>query len=277
VYAQVLPTAHGLHWSNTKHLLGPRHPSAHKGDCGHVLVIGGNHGMLGAARLAAEAALRTGAGLVSLATRPEHAIAIAAIRPEIMAHGIVHAHELKPLLKNATVIALGPGLGQDTWAQGLLGAVLESRLPLVVDADALNLLAQEPQQRDHWVLTPHPGEAGRLLRRPASEIQADRLQAVKALQAALGGVVVLKGVGSMVFDGQDTGICTGGNPGMASGGMGDLLTGLIAALVGQGMNLTQAAQLGVCLHAEAADRAAEQGQRGLLASDLFPVIRGLVG
>lgn len=277
VYERQTPTAHGLSWAHMRNLLQPRRPSAHKGDFGHVLVIGGNCGMLGAARLAAEAALRTGAGLVSLATRPEHAVAIAAARPEIMCHGIEHIHELNPLLQKATVVAIGPGLGQDAWAQALLSTVLESHLPLVVDADALNLLALEPAKRDNWILTPHPGEAARLLNKSGAEVQADRLLAAKELQEALGGVVVLKGAGSVVTDGEEAGICIGGNPGMASGGMGDVLTGVIASLVAQGMDLLQAAQLGVCLHAEAADRAAEQGERGLIASDLFSVIRGLVG
>ncbi|HHH48878.1 MAG TPA: NAD(P)H-hydrate dehydratase [Gammaproteobacteria bacterium] len=257
--------------------LPPRRPCAHKGDFGHVLVVGGEHGMSGAARLAGEAALRCGAGLVSLATRAEHAAAISAARPELMCHGVGDAVSLKPLLRRATVLAIGPGLGQGAWGRQLLGAALASPLPLVVDADALNLLAAEPVPRSRWVLTPHPGEAARLLGRTSADIQADRLAAARALQRKYGGVVVLKGAGTLVVDSTgDVSLCDAGNPGMASGGMGDVLTGVIAALMAQGLRGDEAARRGVCLHAAAADRAAGAGQRGLLASDLFPPLRELL-
>ncbi len=254
-----------------------RRACAHKGDFGHVLVVGGDHGMSGAVRLAGEAALRCGAGLVSLATRPEHAVAISAARPELMCHGIADVVSLKPLLRRATVLAIGPGLGQGAWGRQLLGAALVSRLPLVVDADALNLLAAEPMRRTRWVLTPHPGEAARLLGRTIAEVQADRFAAIRALQQKYGAVVVLKGAGTLIVDSAgDVSLCDAGNPGMASGGMGDVLTGVIAALLAQGLNGDEAARLGVSLHAAAADQAATSGQRGLLASDLFPCLRELL-
>jgi len=277
VFEQVPPAATRLTCTNPASALTPRRATAHKGDFGHVLIVGGDSGMMGAARLAGEAAARVGAGWVSLATRSEHAVAIATARPELMAHSVENTANLAPLLARATVVAIGPGLGQHDWGQALLAAVLDTRLPLVVDADALNLLAAEPARRDNWVLTPHPGEAARLLACTTIEIEADRVTAARDIQRRYGGVVVLKGAGSIVVDGEETGICDDGNPGMASGGMGDVLTGVIASLLAQGLSAGRATRLGVCLHAAAGDRAARAGQRGLLASDLFPFLRGMVG
>ena len=157
------------------------------------------------------------------------------------------------------------------------GCVLESKLPLVVDADALNLIAQEPVRSDHWILTPHPGEAARLLNTTSTEVQADRIAAVKAIQEKYAGVIVLKGSGTLVLNAQgSTSICSAGNPGMASAGMGDVLTGTIAGLLAQGLSLDDAAKVGVCIHAAAADEAAEEGERGLLARDLMPWLRRFV-
>ena len=276
VYAQLSPAATRLSWE--RDVLPARSPTAHKGDFGHVLVIGGDYGMSGALRLAGEAALRTGAGLVSAATRAEHAASISAARPELMSHGIEAISSLAPLLKRANVLAVGPGLGQSEWGRLLFSVVLESSLPMVMDADALNLLAAEPMHRDNWILTPHPGEAARLLGQSIAQVQSDRVAATEALQKKYGGVAVLKGAGSMVVNNRgEIGVCSEGNPGMASGGMGDVLTGIIAALIAQGCGLDDAAQQGVCLHARAADMAAQRGQRGLLASDLFPHLRNLVG
>src|SRR5690606_28173258 len=179
--------------------LPPRAADAHKGHFGHVLVIGGDLGMGGAAAMAAEAAARTGAGLVSVATRAENVPAIVTRRPELMARGIQSAIELEGLLARASVVAIGPGLGKSEWSQHLLAATLASSLPLVVDADALNLIAGMPDAlRREWVLTPQPGEAARLLRCSTGEIQADRFAAAERLQQRLGGAVVLKGAGSLV-------------------------------------------------------------------------------
>ena len=275
-FARLQPSATRLSAPAAGEVLPPRRPCAHKGDFGHVLVVGGDHGMSGAARLAGEAALRCGAGLVSLATRPGHATAIGAARPELMCHGVEEALALRPLLRRASVLAIGPGLGRGAWGRDLLGAALASRLPLVVDADALNLLSADPLERAQWVLTPHPGEAARLLGCSSAEIQADRPAAVRALQRQYGGVVVLKGAGTLIADPNGIALCDAGNPGMASGGMGDVLTGVIAALLAQGLSPGEAARHGVCLHAAAADQAARDGQRGLLASDLFPHLRALL-
>jgi len=258
-------------------LAGPRPRSAHKGDFGHVLVLGGGPGMAGAVRLAGEAALRTGAGLVSLATHAEHAAALAAACPELIARAVASPLELRDLMKRATVVVAGPGLGQSSWARSLLPVVLESRRPQVLDADALNLLAREPLRCDNCVLTPHPGEAGRLLRQPAGEVQADRFAAVTALNQQYGGVAVLKGAGTLINSGDGlVSVCKNGNPGMATAGMGDGLSGVIAALIAQGMPLADAAVAGVCVHASAGDRAALRGERGMTAGDVIAELRSVM-
>ncbi|MEQ1802148.1 MAG: NAD(P)H-hydrate epimerase, partial [Gammaproteobacteria bacterium] len=179
--------------SELPRVLPRRIATAHKGNFGHVLVVGGNHGMSGAVRLAGEAALRAGAGLVSVATRPAHAALLPLVRPELMCHGVAGGADLAPLLGRATVVAVGPGLGQDDWARELLAAVLASSLPLVIDADALNLLTARHPPRANWILTPHPGEAARLLGRTSAEVQLDRLGALEALRERWGGTITLKG------------------------------------------------------------------------------------
>lgn len=253
--------------------LKPRARDAHKGDQGHVLIVGGNHGMMGAALIAGRAALRAGAGLVSLATRSSHAAALTAAQAELMCHGCEDAQQLRPLIDKADVIAVGPGLGTDGWARTLLSAVLESGKPLLLDADALNLLAAEPVTLTDAILTPHPGEAARLLGCSTVEIQRDRLAALQALEHRYGAVVVLKGAGSLISDDVCPVICPYGNPGMGVGGMGDALTGIIAALRAQRLDVHQAAQTGVLVHALAGDRAALRGERGLLPDDLIGELR----
>lgn len=277
VYRRVGSASTRIDYATLSKLLPPRPRHAHKGDNGHVLVVGGDYGYAGAARMAAEAAARTGAGLVSLGTRPEHAATVPLAVPEIMARALEKPTDLKPLLDRATVVAVGPGLGQSEWSSRLLAYVLESKLPLVVDADALNLIARDPAYSDKWVLTPHPGEAARLLQSSTGSISSDRFTAARALQEKFGGVAVLKGSGTLVAAATGLELCSGGNPGMASGGMGDVLTGIIAGLIAQGIALNDAASLGVCLHAAAADAAAAAGgERGLLATDLLPVLHKLV-
>ncbi|HEY7640921.1 MAG TPA: NAD(P)H-hydrate dehydratase [Steroidobacteraceae bacterium] len=251
-------------------LLPPRRRTAHKGQQGSVLVIGGNIGMAGAARMTGEAALRTGAGLVTVATRKENVPAIIGARPELMCRGVDSAQELAELIARADVIALGPGLGQDEWAQTMFQTALGNDRRAVVDADALNLLSQAPRTNSHWILTPHPGEAARLLGKTAGEVQRDRLGAARAIVHRYGGTVVLKGAGTLVVtDEAQPAICDRGNPGMASPGMGDVLTGVIAGVVAQSADLAAAARVGVLVHALAGDMAARRGERGLLATDLF--------
>lgn len=247
---------------------------AHKGHYGHVFIIGGDYGYSGAVRLAGEAALRVGSGLVSLATRSNHAAMLNVYRPELMCHSVNLAKDITWLLTKANVIAVGPGLGQSHWAQELFMAAIDSGKSLVVDADALNLLAHLPLTHDNWVLTPHVGEAARLLGCSTAEIQHDRFSAVKAIQTRYGGVVVLKGAGTLIASAQHVAVSNTGNPGMASGGMGDVLTGVIAGLIAQGLSAEKAAQQGVYGHGYAADLAVQQdGERGLLASDLMPYLR----
>lgn len=283
IYASQILAARRLDIGRLRGALTPRARNAHKGHFGHVLVLGGDRGMGGAARMAVEASARVGAGLVSLATHPDNVSAVLAARPEAMVLGVRDAADLAPLLVPATVVVVGPGLGQSEWGRALWRAALAAQRPLVVDADALNLLALTPCRRDDWVLTPHPGEAARLLGVSNAEIQADRFAAVDALVRRYGGVWVLKGAGTLIRGGGDQppGVCSAGNPGMASGGMGDVLSGVIGGLLAQGqalgLGLREVAELGVCIHAAAGDlAAAEAGERGMLATDLMPYIRRLV-
>lgn len=257
----------------------PRRPrTGHKGSHGHVLLVGGDRGMAGAILLAARAALRAGAGLVTVATRDHHAAALTAAQPDVMVRSVEQPDDLQPLIARADVLALGPGLGREAWGQAMFDAAIEASLPKVVDADALNALAAAPRRDDRWLLTPHPGEAGRLLGLSTAEVQADRLSTIRALQARYGGAVVLKGAGSLMLGGRDAElrICPYGNPGMGVGGMGDVLTGIAAAFIAQGLAIDAAAAAAVTAHALAGDRAAERGERGLMASDVIEALPAVV-
>ncbi|MNV25434.1 Bifunctional NAD(P)H-hydrate repair enzyme Nnr [compost metagenome] len=239
--------------------------------------MGGNRGSGGAVMLASEAALRAGAGLVSVATQAVHVAPLLARLPEAMVHAVEDAGDLQTLLARARAVAIGPGLGQDDWAHELWRQVLASGMPLVVDADALNLLAASPQTLHDAILTPHPGEAARLLGCSTAQVQADRYAAARQLAGRFGAVVVLKGAGTVVAaPGQCPRVIAAGNPGMAVGGMGDLLTGIIAALRAQGLDAFDAASAGALLHGLAGDAAAGDGQRGLLPTDLLVPLRRLV-
>ncbi|QSX34327.1 NAD(P)H-hydrate dehydratase [Shewanella avicenniae] len=257
--------------------LGVRARDSHKGDSGRVTVIGGDYGMAGAVRLAGEAALRAGAGLVTVISRPEHQQTVNSNRPELMFWGCELVDmEVYSRLGWARVLVLGPGLGKQDWGYNLFKAVGLSEKPMVLDADALNLLSQDPRREANWVLTPHPGEAARLLGCNIQAIEQDRFAAVRELQQRFGGVVLLKGAGTLICDGDTVYVAPVGNPGLASGGCGDVLSGIIGALIAQGLSLVSATVAAVVIHGEAADKAAEQGERGMLASDLFPWIRRLV-
>ncbi|MCK9621707.1 MAG: NAD(P)H-hydrate dehydratase [Methylobacter sp.] len=254
-----------------------RHRYAHKGNCGHVLIVGGELGYSGAAIMAGEAALRVGSGLVSIATRAEHAGLLNLNRPELMCHGVETPEQLSALLDKVDAVVVGPGLRQTDWAKALFHAAISAGKPTVVDADGLNLLAAAPTAKPYWIVTPHPGEAARLLNCATAAIQHDRFAAALSLQANYGGVAVLKGAGTLIASERQLAVSNTGNPGMASGGMGDVLSGVIAGLLAQGLSLRVAAQQGVYLHGLAADLAAEKdGERGLLASDLMPYLRQLV-
>ncbi|MCC5878979.1 MAG: NAD(P)H-hydrate dehydratase [Idiomarina sp.] len=266
----------------------PRPWNSHKGMFGHVVVIGGSEGMAGAAQLTALAALRAGAGKVSVICEPGQQ-SMAGARAEIMVRGMLSDDAAaESLLQQADVIAIGPGLGQGIWGQSWWQKVSELETPLVVDADALNLLAQNPLRRDDWVLTPHPGEAGRLLDCTSAEVEQDRWRSVSLLQQRYGGVVVLKGAGSLVQSQDYLAVNTTGNPGLASAGMGDTLTGIISALLATFMatlhanaktvrqSMAETVGYAVLVHGGAADSAAAHGQRGLLAGDVIDHIRGWV-
>jgi hydroxyethylthiazole kinase-like uncharacterized protein yjeF len=220
--------------------------------------------------------LRVGAGLVSVAGHPQTVSMMNANCPEIMCHPIQSAAELTPLIEKADVIVVGPGLGQTAWSKELWQVVMEQSLPLVVDADALNLLSQQNINKENWVLTPHPGEASRLLNLSAQEIQADRMQAIKALNKKYGGVCILKGAGSLIYAPNSLpALCDKGNPGLASAGMGDILSGVLGGLIAQGIPIGEAAKMAVCMHAMAGDLAAKDGERGMIAMDLMPFLRRL--
>ena len=293
-----------------------RRPSAHKGDCGHLVVLGGERGYGGAGLLTAEAAARSGAGLVSLITRSVHRAAVLARRPEVMVLGTEDdgaAEAMAALLQRADALCIGPGLGRGEWGRGLFRRCLAAQaargVPLVCDADGLFLLAEEGREnggagkggdegedrggggtgkgggstaadkrREKWVLTPHPGEAARLLGISTEEVQEDRFKAVRRLQQTYGGTCLLKGSGSLCWSGTGPiGLCSEGNAGMASGGMGDVLAGVISGLLVQGLPPAAAVRLGAAVHGEAADLAStEAGERGLLAADLLPFLRLLV-
>lgn len=261
----------------------PRRLNAmHKGELGHVLVIGGDYGMPGSVRMAGETALRCGAGLVSIATRPEHVAAIVSSRPELMCYGIDHEQDLAPLLERATIVIVGPGLTDNAWSEALVDCTFKAAstldLPMIIDAGALIFVPKQHHQFPRAIFTPHPGEMARLLGTDVTSVNRDRLSAARACQAKWGGVVVLKGAGTITVT-QDLfpEICTAGNPGMATAGMGDVLNGVIAGLLAQGFSPFNAALGGVMLHAESADMAEhESGECGMLATDLLPYLRQLM-
>ncbi|MFT7091679.1 MAG: NAD(P)H-hydrate epimerase [Candidatus Azotimanducaceae bacterium] len=260
--------------------LPARPRNAYKNRFGHVLVVGGDQGMGGAPLMAALAAMRVGAGLVSVATHPAHASVLMAHRPELMIRGVADEQAMRPMLEQASLVVLGPGIGQGAWGEALFQAVLKTDLPIVLDADGLNLLSQlsqlrqKPVQRDNWILTPHPGEAARMLN--VKTVGEDRFEHAMAVQKTFGGVAVLKGAGTLVASATSMALCPYGNPGMSTAGMGDVLSGVIGGIWAQFPDIMQAASLGVALHSAAGDRAAIAGERGLMATDLIPIVRDLL-
>jgi NAD(P)H-hydrate epimerase len=268
--------------------LAPRAPDAHKGTFGRVLVVAGSRGMTGAAVLCASAALRGGAGLVQLAVPDDVLDVVASANPCYLTaplpgdgHGRLGAAGLGPLLELARAsqaAVVGPGLGKGPELLQMVQAVLQqTATPLVLDADALNLLAGHTERlRGHAgqvLLTPHPAEFGRLLGCDAKAVQADRQGLALRFAASHGVVLVLKGHGTVVTDGRRLYVNATGNPGMATGGTGDVLAGLTGALLGQGLEAFAAAQLGVYLHGLAGDLARDDvGEASLLATDLLAAL-----
>lgn len=258
-------------------LLPVRRRNSHKGSFGWVLGIGGNSSMSGAVRLCGEAALRSGAGKVTLATSPDHAALVNLTCPELMVRGVRRGKQLQTLLKQVDVIVIGTGLGQTSWSEDLLKTCMKTKVPIVLDADGLNILARlfpemgrHALPRGNWILTPHPAEAGRLLGIRAGAVQQDRVSVAQQLSERYNAIVILKGCGTVVADQKGRyAICPLGNPGMASAGTGDVLAGVIGAMVAQKLDLWDAATAGVVAHARAGDLAAGQlGERGMLASDI---------
>lgn len=279
------PVAHLIDTATLKPLKILRQNS-HKGDYGHVLVAGGDHGMLGAARLAGEAAMRCGAGLVSVATRAQHATVIAAACPVLMAHAIEDVADLHNLLNSADVIAVGSGCADSPWSRAVFSQCAKASQYKVIDAGALRLLAANPVRSDRWVLTPHPGEAANLLDTDSSTVQADRLWAAREIARKFGGICVLKGSGTIVCSGTRAAVCPYGNVALATAGTGDVLSGVVAALIAQSLPAKASAETrrdagcwlyttvlrAVCLHALAAEHCAGIRRRGVLASELMPYL-----
>jgi len=277
VYSRQPEQAELLDWEFLKQCLQPRKASAHKHQLGHVLILGGDKGMPGAVRMAGEAALRSGAGLVTVVSHAEHASSVLAGRPELMFVGTADGHLPADLLSKVSVIVVGPGLSDSMWSHNLMACALQSSAPKVLDAGALRLLNEQDAPQSNWVLTPHAGEAAALLGETSAVIQASRFTSAELLQLQYGGCIVLKGSGTLVQTADSlTHLCSYGNAGMASAGMGDVLSGIIASLIAQGYELALASQLGVCIHALAGDMASQDGQIGLLANDLYPHIRRLM-
>ncbi|ALN62318.1 hypothetical protein GLA29479_1436 [Lysobacter antibioticus] len=269
-------SAHWLRAGDVPRWLSPRLRDSHKGRNGRVLCIGGDLGHGGALLLCAQAALRSGAGLLDAITREAHVAPMLARLPEAMPRAIGENDDPRTAFAAADVIAIGPGLGQQGWGRNLYRYALDSGKPLLFDADALNLLAAEPRRLPaDTVLTPHPGEAARLLGSDTASVQADRFAAVRALVERYACTVVLKGAGTLVAaTDRIVRVVGAGNPGMAVGGMGDVLSGVIAALRAQGLDAFDAASCGALLHSLAGDDAARDGgERGLLPSDLMPWLR----
>ncbi len=253
-----------------------RADDAHKGSNGRVLIVGGEQSMAGACCLAGWASYVAGAGLVRVATIADNTATISSCRPELLVSGIDEPNQLGKLLQLVDVIALGPGLGQTRWSRQVFEFCLEHNDPRVIDADALNLLAHTPDKRDRWILTPHVAEAARLLNTQVDEIQDNRIAAAREIVSLYGGICILKGKGSLIVSDKNETICPYGNAALAVAGTGDVLTGVLAGLLAQGMESYRAAQSAVALHACAADiYAAGNGLVGMLASDLMIPLRRL--
>ena len=262
--------------SQSERHMPTRTASSHKNRYGHVLVIAGGEGMGGAAALASMAALRTGAGLVSVATHPSNVSAVLAKVPEAMVRGFQSpTRDLVQLMTRATCIVIGPGLGQSSWGEDMLSRSLEAGKPLVVDADALNILAHRnwtvPQD---CILTPHPGEAAKLLGTRTIGINKNRPDSAVELSSRHRCTVVLKGAGTLVAkEGRLHGVCAIACSALATAGSGDVLSGVIGAARAQDLPAVTAASLGVWLHGSAGIRAMSSANgRSVIASDIIDAI-----
>lgn len=272
-FAQVEKPSAYLDFPEILSQLKMRDPCAHKGSHGKALLVGGALGMGGAILIAAQACLRAGAGMTACLTESCHLSAGLTLAPEAM-FAEWTLENIQSRLEWCDVIAFGPGIGCASLAKELAAIVNLSDKPKVIDADGLTMLIRDPIVDARRLITPHPGEAAKLLECTVREVESDRYRSVKRLQARYGGVAVLKGAGTLVCDGRETYVCSAGNPGMASAGMGDALTGIIVALLAQGLDVSLAARAGVMLHSCAADLdAGKNGQFGLLATDVIANLR----
>ncbi|GAK87585.1 NAD(P)HX epimerase [Vibrio ponticus] len=253
--------------------LNQREACVHKGSLGKALVVGGDYGMGGAILIASRACLKAGAGLTACLTDERNISPGLVVSPEVM-FAPWSTQRLIERLQWSSAVALGPGLGQSAHAEELFELVSRSSLPKVFDADALNLLTTKPSVDPNRIITPHPGEAARLLNCSINDVENNRYQAARDLSKKYGGVAILKGSGTVIDDGQHRYVCAAGNAGMATGGMGDALTGIIVALLAQGFTLSEAARMGVMLHSYAADlNVKQQGIVGLSAMDVVNTLR----
>ncbi len=266
IYGRVEPAA----TISARPAITARPRNSHKGLFGHVVVTGGEPGMLGAVVLAGRAALRTGAGLVSVLSVAEHLDQPVLSQPELMGRKCDALSGGEQAFAGADAIVFGPGIANSRWSQELFRGLPQQDCAQVVDAGGLRLLATAPDHRPNRVLTPHPGEAAALLNVKTSVIQVDRIAAAREIQDRFGGICVLKGVGTVIAGEHQVEICDRGNPGMASAGMGDVLSGVIGALLASGQSPWDAARQGVWWHAAAGDLGrSDLGERALLASDVI--------
>ena len=288
LFSKITSTSYVVDYEDSISKVVYREQDAHKGHFGNVVIVGGDRGLGGAGLLSSRAAVYSGAGLTSLVTRPEHVSASLVSCPEVMVKGVDSGQDIEEHLVKPDVIAIGPGLGQSAWSEQMIQRVFweaEKRdISVIMDADALNLLTKLKLSSDlpkRLILTPHPGEAARLLNTSVAVIESNRFSAAAKIQKKFNATVVLKGSGTVICHKsggtQKWGICDSGNPGMATGGMGDVLTGIIAGLLAQGLTLKEAAEAGVDLHAKAADQASlEFGEAGLTSSDVINELKYLL-
>ncbi|MFT5703366.1 MAG: NAD(P)H-hydrate epimerase [Rickettsiales bacterium] len=242
-----------------ENLIPQRKKDSHKGDFGHLLVVGGQLGMGGAVLMAAKAALKIGSGRVTILTKKENYGAIISHLPNVMVDFYENEEDLKRIIKDKDIIAIGPGLGKSDWAKELVEFFIKSDLPKIIDADALNLISEGNHiDLKNSIITPHPTEASRLLGLSTKEIQNNRVDSIKNLNNKYNCVSVLKGSGSLIFDNKNLVICPYGNPKMAVAGMGDVLTGIIAGFACQKLDLFSSAIIGVYVHGLAGDKTAEK-------------------
>ncbi len=248
--------------------------NSHKRRYGNLAIFGGFTGMFGAVLLAGRAAMKAGCGLTTIVSKQKHADILAVHCPELMSLDFAEEEKVEELFERLDALVVGPGLDVGKWSERVFSVVLDYHGPVVVDAGALRILAKPSYRlrRDNWILTPHPGEAAALLDCDTMDIQTDRIESAREITSIYGGVCILKGSGTIVAssESETAKICDCGNPGMASAGMGDVLSGILGAYSIFDMPIRKSAELGVWVHSHAADLAAENStEHSLIASDVI--------